>query len=58
MGWIAQRVPTVMWMLATGGIPGETDIPHHRPNFAVDESKLWEGTFFWLMMATNDLMQK
>lgn len=55
-GHIAAKVPAVFWMLGTGGIPGKTDIPHHRPNFDVDTSVLWKMVWFWLQMATNPLI--
>lgn len=47
----AMKVPSVFYLLGTGGKRGITDIPHHRSTFDVDESQLWKGVWFWLKMA-------
>lgn len=49
--FFCNKVPAVFWLLGTGGIAGKTDVPHHRPNFNVDESVLWKGVLFWILMA-------
>lgn len=49
--FISREVPAAYWALGTGGIPGKTDIPFHKPNFDVDESVLWKGVMFWIMLA-------
>lgn len=49
--FFSREVPSILLMMGTGGIPGKTDIPHHRPNFDVDESVLWKGVWFWILMA-------
>ncbi len=45
-----QRRPGSYWLLgARKQVAGD----HHSPTFDVDESVLWRGVLFWLVLATN-----
>jgi amidohydrolase len=44
------KVPGTMWFL--GGHQEGTG-SHHTPNFNPDESTLWRGTLYWLLLATQ-----
>lgn len=48
--YIANTVPSAMFALGAH-TPGSGD--HHSPTFNPDESVLWKGVFFWLLLATS-----